>query len=92
MIYYLHVNGMHHDQYDDIEKCITDFNKLVREGYEVHFQTRDQWLAMTDSHSEAEDAAFHYAQEKFPKLIVEHNIAANAFMAGVDYAERITKK
>lgn len=44
-VWYLHVNGKHYDEYEDLQQCIvTALVHLQAHGNAVHIETRQQWL------------------------------------------------
>lgn len=57
-LYYLHIDGIHHDQYEDLEECIKIALEHVRNGCEIHIQTREQWLIQTDNYEEEKERIY----------------------------------
>lgn len=52
-VWYLHVNGKHHSEYENLQACIVNaLIQLQSFGNEIHIQSRQQWLDTVDPFEE----------------------------------------
>jgi hypothetical protein len=55
---------MHHDSYTDLETCITLALEKVRDGHEIHIQTRDQWVLYVDDYDQKLEDAYRHGRAR----------------------------
>lgn len=70
-VWYLHVNGKYHSEYENLQACIV--NALVHLqslGHEIHIQTRQQWLDSVDKW----EVGYDYAIDKMKLSKEENNV------------------
>lgn len=49
-VWYLHINGLHHSEYESLHDCQVAAFMLLVQGKEIHIQTRQQWLDTVDQY------------------------------------------